>query len=311
MSARDDRVKICPLCLGEAAPLYRMGAYTVMQCRGCKSGFADPMPDSSALEAFYQGFHPNLKAEAVMGRLDLAGALFGYLGMKPDGSRTFLDVGGGNGLFAKAFEVLGYGTSTYVDIDEVACRFVRNDLGIRSVRVCDVRELDVGYAEAFDLIYSRHLVEHLTDPLGFITKLASFRKPGGMLVVQCPNGDSLEYLPYFYSNVRDRFRKIRQATGWSKGRLLRCWLGGGMLHGIDPPRHLWAFSQNGMRKWAAREGLPIRIFTRNLAYLPFSPGYFRRANRKERTCDFIGRHLFARLRGGTHLILMFQEPHEN
>jgi SAM-dependent methyltransferase len=185
------------------------------------------MPDSSALESFYQGFHPNLKAEAVMGRLDLAGALFGYLGMKPDGSRTFLDVGGGNGLFAKAFEVLGYGTSTYVDIDEVACRFVRNDLGIRSVRVCDVRELDVGYAEAFDLIYSRHLVEHLTDPLGFITKLASFRKPGGMLVVQCPNGDSLEYLPYFYSNVRDRFRKIRQATGWSKGRLLRCWLGGG------------------------------------------------------------------------------------
>jgi len=307
VSARDDRVKICPLCLGEAAPLYRMGAYTVMQCRGCKSGFADPMPDSSALESFYQGFHPNLKAEAVMGRLDLAGALFGYLGMKPDGSRTFLDVGGGNGLFAKAFEVLGYGTSTYVDIDEVACRFVRNDLGIRSVRVCDVRELDVGYAEAFDLIYSRHLVEHLTDPLGFITKLASFRKPGGMLVVQCPNGDSLEYLPYFYSNVRDRFRKIRQATGWSKGRLLRCWLGGGMLHGIDPPRHLWAFSRAGIRLWAARSGLKVRIFTRNLACRLFSPGYTPRKKWNEHVGDFLGRHIFAKMRGGTHLIMIFYE----
>lgn len=306
MNSLDHGMMPCPLCRGQAVPLYRMGEYTIMQCRGCKSGFADPMPDSSMLESFYQGFHPNLKAEAVMGRLDLAGALFGYLGMKPDGNRTFLDVGGGNGLFAKAFEVLGYGSSTYVDVDEIACRFVREELGVSRVQAGDVRKLGPDHLGAYDLIYSRHLVEHLTDPLGFIVKLASFRKPGGMLVVQCPNGDSLEYLPYFYSNVRDRFRTIRASHGMEQGPIVALLAGGGMLHGIDPPRHLWSFSQEGMRQWASRAGLSVRIFTRNLASRPYSPGYAPRKIWSERLGDVLGRQLFSRLRGGTHMIMVFK-----
>ena len=77
-----------------------------------------------------------------------------------------LDVGGGGGFYAKAFEDLGYGLSTYIDLDFQSCRFA-NELGLKNVIHGNAVLADYG-DKKFDLIMCRHLIEHLKDPVTFV-----------------------------------------------------------------------------------------------------------------------------------------------
>jgi 2-polyprenyl-3-methyl-5-hydroxy-6-metoxy-1,4-benzoquinol methylase len=296
----------CILCSGDVEKKYSMNGTDIMQCSNCGTGFVNPMPSAEEISALYHGFHPNLNADSIKKKLNLGKLFFERMGLTPDKKLKFLDVGGGSGLFARAFEKYGYGKSTYVDMDPQSCEFVRNSLGISEVINADVQNLSDKYYDEFDFIYSRHLIEHLVDPLAFIDKLLQMRVPGGQLVVQCPNGDSLEYLAYYYSNIRDRYRKIKKDTGFSKWKVLRIWLSGAILHGIDPPRHLWAFSRKGLNIWAKRKGYPVKLFTADLGDRPFSPGYSQRSKYKERIADYIGRRILSKIKGGTHLIAVFK-----
>ena len=298
----------CAFC-GESrfAENCRMGRYAVLQCLACGTGMADPMPSAAELQALYRGFHPHLRADEVERRLPRVARFLDEIGVRPAEGLRFLDAGGGDGLFSLGFERLGYGQSTYVDVDPESCVFARNSLGLSDVLEGSIYDLPKERLGTYDVVYSRHVVEHMVDPTAFMERLLQCRKQAdGVAVVQCPNGDSLEYLAYRKSNLRDRYAAIRRATGLSKWGVVRLWLGGGMLHGMDPPRHLWAVSRRGMRAWAARQGLSLELRTANLGDQAFSPGYQAPRTMGQRVAHMFGQHVMAGIRGGTHLIAIFR-----
>jgi len=68
-----------------------------------------------------------------------------------------------------------------------ACR----DRGVRVIEraVEDVRPAEIGDA---DVLVSFEVIEHLFDPAGFLGGAARLLRPGGMLVLTCPNGEGFD-----------------------------------------------------------------------------------------------------------------------
>jgi SAM-dependent methyltransferase len=292
----------CLFCEGKCSLRYRMGDFEIWRCHRCGTGRAWPTPTPETLAKFYDGFLTNLKADALPHFLAAAKALYGELGFRAGGGMRMLDVGGGGGFFAKAFEELGYGDSTYVDLDPKSTAFAREELGLRRTFNADVAALPATLERNFDFIYCRHVIEHLPDPVGFMFSLLGLLKQDGLFVVQCPNGSSIEYLAYPWSKVMDRFSRIRRDNGISRFKLAAAILGGGMLHGMDPPRHLWAVTKRGMKAWARRMKLQCHVSMRHLGDSAFSPHYRPKATFRGRLSDFAGQRLLAPVYGGTHLI---------
>ena len=125
------------------------------------------MPTRDELVEFYDGFMFEAN-EKLYGRVKASFLMFlKYLDV-PQGESRMLDIGGGGGFHAKAFEDLGYGEASYIDLDPEACRFARAN-GIANV-VCGNAESPDDIDGEFDLVFARHLIEHLVDPVSVLKK---------------------------------------------------------------------------------------------------------------------------------------------
>jgi SAM-dependent methyltransferase len=217
-----------------------------------------------------------------------------------------LDIGGGGGFYAKVFEVSGFGESTYIDLDSDACKFAKEKIELTNVLNQDATKLDAK-DHRYDFIMCRHLVEHLVNPADFILKLTGILAEGGVLLIVCPNGDSLEYFAYPQLNLKERVQKIQAASGLSKFAVNLKFLSGQMLHGIDPPRHLWAISRKGMRCFLEAYRIHFEIDTFPLTDPVYSPYYSSRSF-TQKICSFIGDTFSSKLAGGTHLSVVIRKP---
>lgn len=299
---------LCPFCGELAAYIYNMGEYPIFQCTSCRTGFVHPMPDKKTLRKLYDGFLPNLNVNELPRMLKAASSFFQQIDLEKGSNLKMLDIGSGGGFFCRAFEALGYGTATYVDLDPQSCRFAREELEIERVYNVDAMELHGITKQTYDFMYCRHVIEHLPDPTAFLLRMINALSEKGIFVVQFPNGDSLEYLAYTHLNFLYRFNKIKNSNNFSALNTLCLLVFGKMLHGMDPPRHLWAISRKGVKEWAKRNKLYCKVFTRNLGDISFSPGYYRNSGIKRRSLDFIGQKFLASIRGGTHLVAILRNP---
>jgi SAM-dependent methyltransferase len=291
----------CSFCNSSLRYRYNMNGHAIWQCRKCGTGRVWPMPDRDTINKFYAGFCFQIDTANKGLTTMAAGKLYKELHLPANGSLTMLDVGGGGGFFAKAFEELGYGNAVYVDLDQQACEFAKDTLGLRSVYHCDAGEIGNCTDVRFDLIYNRHLIEHLIDPCGFLEKMMELLKDRGILVTHFPNGESLEYLAY-PQRLKKRFISIRNTNKYSTVKTVWKLMDGQMLHGIDPIRHLWAISSKGIISWAHRRDIKIRTYTAHLGDRTYSPYYKRAATLNGKIQDFLGQCILSGIAGGTHLI---------
>lgn len=303
----------CAACNSPALKhLYNMSDYNIYKCISCGTGTVIPIPGDEILDSFYQGFIPELKHEQIINKAPIAKTFFENIGLSKFPGKSFLDLGGGNGLFSYVFEQLLHASSTYIDRDPKACGFVRDELKVSNVIQGDVSNIsELVKSKRYDLIYSRHMIEHLPDPFSLIKISLQLLKPDGMAIFQCPNGASLEYLAYTDSNLWQRFNNICKSTPCSKIWLFWHFISGDILHGIDPPRHLWALTKKGIVAWAKRYGYHVDIFTTHLGDLPFSPGYLRKKGSRSIVENIVGQKFLAPIQGGTHLIAKFKKPNDN
>nr|MBF0223070.1 methyltransferase domain-containing protein [Desulfobulbaceae bacterium] len=215
-----------------------------------------------------------------------------------------LDVGGGGGFYAKAFEINGYGQSTYIDLDSDACLFAREKVGLTHVLNQDAAMLE-NQGIKYDFIMCRHLIEHMVDPCGFILKIFGILAKGGTLLVICPNGDSLEYFAY-PQLLKRRIEKICMAGNTPKLKVMAKLLFGEMLHGIDPPRHLWAVSRKGMKHFLTDNNIHADITTFPLTDSIYSP-YYSSITFGQKICSIFGDIVASKFAGGTHLSVVIRK----
>ena len=175
--------------------------FPLMECDGCGAWYLDPRPHASALSIIYP---PDYYAY-VRDTLDAAAepdrgpGLFARLGsalftrrMRPitrhlalDPGTRWLDVGCGSGSGLQSMRD-AYGISgTGIDLSSravAACR--RRGFTAHAVRFEDYAPAE---GEAYDLIHSSHLIEHVESPYAYLCKARDLLKPGGLSVFVTPN----------------------------------------------------------------------------------------------------------------------------
>lgn len=136
-------------------------------------------------------------------------------GFRPLEGKTALDAGCGAGLLAEPLARLGAAV-TGVDAAPENIAVAKdhaegNGLAI-DYRVGSVADLG---DEAFDLIASLEVVEHVADPGAFVTGLATALAPGGLMILSTPNRTPASRLALI--TIGERFGGIPPGThDWNR-----------------------------------------------------------------------------------------------
>lgn len=262
----------CVFCNGETQFAYRLGDYDLNSCSQCRTVGVSQFPSDEELHAYYDGFcfETDVKKYKRINTPQMKSWMQGIVGTS--GEASMLDVGGGGGFFSRAFSEFGLGESTYIDLDDKACQFATNEMGLQNVIHDRVENLHKHVGEKrFDFIYCRHVIEHLVDPVSLIKSCSKLLSDKGTFVLQCPNGISKEAV--FYPRYWNKFLKPTcESNNWSRFKGFRFSLSKSYGWGIDPIRHLWAVSETGIRQLINNEdGYVTKVFSKSLRDPVFSP----------------------------------------
>jgi len=105
---------------------------------------------------------------------------------RTDGVETICDLGCGNGYITTRLASLGY-AMTGVDLSQSGLEIARTGNGnARYVEACIDRRLVSQLGNAFDLVLSSDVIEHLYRPSDLLEAAHSVLKPGGRLLVTTP-----------------------------------------------------------------------------------------------------------------------------
>ncbi|MEX1218804.1 MAG: class I SAM-dependent methyltransferase [Solirubrobacterales bacterium] len=241
------------------------GTFPVVSCRECGLVQTNPRPTASELKAYYPDEYqpggsppPNnpmgssapirwfRKLAALPYRLKWRWEFVS--GLEPGRA---LDVGAGNGIRLARLSAGGWEPWLMEPRRDLA-RKTSEALGIPADHAVVAYAEDAELPEEhFDLIIMDHVVEHLSDPRAVFDSIASWLKPGGRLLITCPNYGSLE------------------------SRLLgRWWMG------LDMPRHLLHFGTKTLSRMAAEAGLEVEDLRPQYGVLMTSSMVLRRASER-------------------------------
>ncbi len=105
------------------------------------------------------------------------------LRLVPADARTLLDVGGGEGNFARTFMAQRGGKATLLERDPRAAEAARS----RGVDVLEGDFESVALTARYDCVAFLDVLEHLADPLAALAKARRVIAPGGRVLLSVPN----------------------------------------------------------------------------------------------------------------------------
>lgn len=283
----------CVVCGSRAHEhLYRWTAgERIVKCRVCGLFFTHPLPDQAVLDAYYDNFSGPEIAAATSFLPIVERALRRYFRLihslrSPAGGMTFLDAGGGGGLYAKAAERLGCDVS-YIDIDQASLDAARNTLRLAHVVEGDVERVDELTDREYDVIMARHVIEHVPDPNRFVSALRRCLKPDGLLILETPNMENMEQLahPMIAKFIWPAISRgnpsasIRDRVRWTVTK---------PFSGINPPKHIYGFSLGNLEWLLRNHGLQIAWQKKTIFGDPtFDPLHYHKTNFRGRS--FLGK----------------------
>lgn len=133
-----------------------------------------------------------------------------------------LEVGCGNGRFLSRMQKLGWDVLG-IDFDPNAVKTAQNKYKV-PVRLGKLE--DIGFSDSsFDAVTMNQVIEHVHDPISLMRECFRILKPNGNLVLITPNSES-----------------------WGLMKFQNKW------RGLEPPRHLFLFSQKTLWTCAMKAG---------------------------------------------------------
>jgi SAM-dependent methyltransferase len=216
----------CPVCggaLGGAvaypgAAGWRAAGFATAQiafCASCGLGLADPLPSQSALDAFYSGggyWHDladgttlaahaqnQCRHRANRTRLALRKRLPGRV----------LDVGAGEAWLGDVLRAESY---EFVEPDPRARERAAKRLGQRAKAFASLDEVGGGY----ELVFVNQVLEHVADPVAFLSGMAARLTVGGVLYLEVPNADyrfKADVFPHTLFFTADSLARVATRAG--------------------------------------------------------------------------------------------------
>ena len=294
----------CCFCNGDMKFIYKIGKYDIVQCKRCYTAKVLNMPSEEELKNFYSGYTfqcdeniKNLLTKDIFKKW--------FESFKLPKNALMLDIGGGGGGFSYAFEFFKMGKSFYIDLDNKACDFAKNVMGIKNILNMDIAKLDMN--EKYDFIYCRHVIEHLKEPYKLIEKACSLISNKGVFVLHFPNGLSLERFGYKYV-IKSKVEKISKSNNIDYFKSYKLLLSKKFCHGLDPINHLWSITAKGMQNYLNRLGYKYEIKYANLNDKIYSPYFYYQSMNERIRASFVNLTL-TKLYGGAHLIFFIRAEH--
>lgn len=214
-------------------------SFFIHECSTCGLIFLNPRPSEDELPTIYPSNYyafdlvksdsknSKISVRSISGWFELRRILSILKVHGKQQAKSVYDIGCGDGSDLDTFRrILGPNIMTAgIDMSSVAVDRAR-------LRGHDVQaglfSSELRTSEKFDVVISKHVIEHVEDPLGFLVKAGSLIADGGLLIIDTPNVDS-------------PLRKIfgRHWGGW------------------HTPRHWYLFSPKTIRDLADRAGLRV------------------------------------------------------
>lgn len=163
---------------------------TLVQCDGCSLVFLNPRPREALVLSSYSGAEDSEFVTQNEARIDtFHRSLMGLASRHGFAAESsILDVGSAGGAFLKAAKDLGYRV-TGVEPNRWLSEYGRTQYGV-DLRPTTLEEQKFK-AESFDVVTLWDVLEHLHRPAQVLAECRRVLKPGGHLVVNFPDYDSL------------------------------------------------------------------------------------------------------------------------
>ncbi len=231
----------CPVCaansIREIFQTETSSRFSIVQCQSCKLVFAAPRPTPQELDDFYSSdyfqkdhqMHYGYSDYRTLGEINARRMWANLKAHAPvilNGPHKLLDVGCATGGFLDEAKKDGW-DCTGVELSQHAVDIARDEFGLNVFRD-DIMspQLQLG----FGLITMWHVLEHMIDPLAALSRARELLVPGGFLLIELPNWDSLG--------------RVVRKTKWSE---------------LRPPEHINYFTPSSLQHAVTKAGFEIAI----------------------------------------------------
>lgn len=191
----------CPACgATEHTKLYDKNGMPHVRCAACPTQYASPRPPPPVIRELYRSSKnyaywakhifpataASRKERIFRKRAELVANLAKEQGIA---GGTVLEIGAGYGFFCECMQDLRV-------FDRVVAVEPTPDLA----RICREKGLevlesfveDIPTTSPVDVVVSFEVIEHLFEPIGFLRACAALLRPGGHLLLTCPNIEGFE-----------------------------------------------------------------------------------------------------------------------
>jgi len=200
---------ICRLCGSSDAELIGAQvsdapASAEYRCRGCEIVYLFPIMSKEEEADFYRAeFEKYMAGRSGAGWKSPQAHFRSY---QPEGERRLPLV---RPFLKQADDVLEIGSSTAYFLDDLR-GYVNSVTGVEpsqayrehanSIGIKTHNSLDELSGNLFDVIFLYYVLEHLRDPIAYMSSLSSWLKPGGRILLEVPNVDDVLLNPYNIPN---------------------------------------------------------------------------------------------------------------
>lgn len=191
----------CPACgAKDPSPKFEKNCIKYVECQACQTFYVNPRPSPAVLEWFYKDSpnyaywnevifpaSENVRREKIFKpRVNRLLELCAKYSVRTD---ALLEVGAGFGTFcAELNNRKSFARVVAVEPTPDLAKTCR----IRGIEVLESPIEKVTTDAVFDVVASFEVIEHLFAPKDFIGHMARLLKPGGLLILTCPNGHGFD-----------------------------------------------------------------------------------------------------------------------
>lgn len=196
MKEKDLKNTICLLCKNNKFEKISLRVrdsknYKIIQCKKCQHIQLNPIPTWKEDKEFYDKnlqmkniqYSQNINELKKITENDTQRRVKFSSKLVPKGSKI-LEIGSGHGFFLESMRELGY------DITGIEISKEKKEL---AKKVTKAKILNVNINEKipslgkFDFIVMFHVLEHITDPTKFLSKIKKLLKINGKIIIEVPN----------------------------------------------------------------------------------------------------------------------------